>query len=146
MATYTTDILVIGGGVAGMWFALEAARHGKVTLLTKDQVGESNSRYAQGGIAAVWDAADDFDSHVSDTLVAGAGLCRREAVEVTVREGPAVIKRLIELGTRFTRSTTDPEEYSLHREGGHSARRILHADDLTGAEMVRALGEACENS
>lgn len=146
MAHITTDFLVIGAGAAGMWFALEASRHGTVALLTKDEFGESNSRYAQGGIAAVWDEEDDFDSHVQDTLVAGAGLCRRDAVEVTVREGPAVIRRLIELGTQFTRSHSEPGEYSLHREGGHSARRILHADDLTGAEIVRALGEACEAS
>ncbi|MCO4746285.1 MAG: L-aspartate oxidase [Proteobacteria bacterium] len=125
-----------------MWFALEAAEHGTVALVTKAEFGESNSRYAQGGIAAVWDEDDNFDAHIQDTLMAGAGLCRREAVEVTVREAPSVIHRLIDLGTEFTKKADDT--YSLHREGGHSARRILHSDDLTGAEMVRALGEACK--
>ena len=81
----STDFLVVSSGVAGMWFALQAARLGRVTIVTKAQPQESNSRYAQGGIAAVWSEEDDFDTHVQDTLVAGAGLCRREAVEVTVR-------------------------------------------------------------
>ena len=138
-----TDFLVIGSGVAGMWFALQAARLGKVTILTKAVQEESNSRYAQGGIAAVWSEDDDYDSHVRDTLIAGAGLCRREAVEVAVREAPARIRDLIDIGMRFTREHEHPEKYSLHREGGHSHRRILHAADLTGAELVRALAEAC---
>ena len=101
-----TDFLVIGSGVAGMWFALKAAKFGKVTLVTKAATEESNSRYAQGGIAAVWSADDDYESHVEDTLVAGAGLCRREAVELTVREAPARIRDLIALGTRFTKRAT----------------------------------------
>ncbi len=138
-----TDYLVIGTGVAGMWFALQAAQHGQVTMVTKATREESNSRYAQGGIAAVWSDDDDFDHHVRDTLVAGAGLCRREVVELTVREGPARIRDLIDIGTRFTRHLADPDQYSLHREGGHSHRRILHAADLTGAELVRALVAAC---
>jgi len=141
--TTKTDFLVIGSGVAGMWFALQASQHGKVAIVTKAQRSESNSRYAQGGIAAVWSEEDNYDNHVRDTLVAGAGLCRRDAVELTVREGPARIRDLIAFGTRFTRAEDDPEKYSLHREGGHSHRRILHAADLTGAEIVRALGEAC---
>lgn len=136
-------MLVVGSGVAGMWFALQAARHGTVTMLTKDLPEESNSRYAQGGIAAVWHATDSYENHVEDTMVAGAGLCRREAVEVTVREGPARVRELIDLGARFTRQVDDPEAYDLHREGGHSHRRILHAADMTGAELVRALGVAC---
>ena len=139
-----TDFLVIGSGVAGMWFALNAAKFGKVTIVTKAEREESNSRYAQGGIAAVWSPEDDYETHVEDTLVAGAGLCRREAVEVTIREAPARIRDLIALGTEFTRDHVDPEKYSLHREGGHTHRRILHAEDLTGAELVRALGVACE--
>ncbi|MEZ4234819.1 MAG: L-aspartate oxidase [Myxococcota bacterium] len=137
-----TDFLVIGSGVAGMWFALQAAALGRVTVVTKAAPQESNSRYAQGGIAAVWSEEDDFESHVRDTLVAGAGLCRREAVEVTVREAPARIRDLIDIGTRFTRKHDDPEAYDLHREGGHSHRRILHADDFTGQELVRALHAA----
>jgi L-aspartate oxidase len=139
----STSFLVVGSGVAGMWFALQAAEHGDVTILTKQEPEESNSRYAQGGIAAVWNDQDSFENHVSDTMIAGAGLCRRDAVEVTVREGPGRVRELIELGATFTRRETHPDEYDLHREGGHSHRRILHADDVTGAEMVRALGAAC---
>lgn len=140
---HSCDFLVIGSGVAGLSFALKAARHGTVMILTKDVPAESNSSYAQGGIAAVWSEQDDEDSHIQDTFVAGAGLCRPEAVVQTVREGPARVRELIELGTRFTRYPEDPSRYDLHREGGHTHRRILHADDLTGAEMVRALSEAC---
>jgi L-aspartate oxidase len=132
-----SDFLVIGSGVAGMWFALQAAKFGRVAILTKAAAEESNSRYAQGGIAAVWGEDDDFETHVQDTLVAGAGLCRREAVEVTVREGPDRVRDLIAVGTKFT------TDYSLHREGGHTHRRILHAADFTGQEIVRALHAAC---
>lgn len=139
---HASDFLVIGSGVAGLSFALKAAQMGTVTVMTKDVPVESNSRYAQGGIAAVWGPDDDIDSHIQDTLVAGAGLCRPDAVALTVREGPARIRELIDLGVRFTRSVEQPEEYDLHREGGHAYRRILHADDLTGAELVRALSEA----
>ncbi len=138
----TTDFLVIGTGVAGMWFALKAAEHGRVTMVTKRAARQSNSAHAQGGIAAVWSEDDHLDNHVRDTLIAGAGLCRRDAVEITVRTGPARIRELIEAGVEFTRQR-DSEEYSLHREGGHSHRRILHADDLTGREMVRALADKC---
>ena len=131
-----TDFLVVGSGLAGMLFALKASRHGRVLLLTKGQLEESNSRYAQGGVATVWDDEDHFESHVKDTLVAGAGLCRRSAVEFVVENGPARIQELIDLGVEFTR---DQEQYDLTREGGHSHRRILHAKDQTGAEIVRAL-------
>ncbi|MFT4622091.1 MAG: L-aspartate oxidase [Myxococcota bacterium] len=139
-----TDFLVVGTGVAGMWFALHAAKFGRVIMVTKREPEESNSRYAQGGIAAVWSDGDSFDHHVRDTLVAGAGLCRRDAVEITVREGPDRVRQLIALGAQFTRRHDFPDEYDLHREGGHSHRRILHADDLTGAEVVRAMHVACE--
>lgn len=138
-----TDFLVIGSGVAGMYFALQAAELGQVVIVTKTEPLESNSRYAQGGIAAVWSEEDDFETHVQDTLVAGAGLCRRAAVEITVREGPDRVRDLIALGARFTRQDDDPAAYSLHREGGHTHRRILHAADFTGQELVRALHEAC---
>ena len=138
----TTDFLVIGSGVAGMWFALKAAEHGRVTVVTKREVRVSNSAYAQGGIAAVWADGDSLESHIEDTLVAGAGLCRRDAVELTVRTGPARVQDLINVGVEFTRHQ-DSEDYSLHREGGHSHRRILHSDDLTGREIVRALADKC---
>ena len=138
-----TDVLVVGSGVAGMWYALQMADHARVTMVTKREPRETNSRYAQGGIAAVRSADDHLDHHIQDTMVAGAGLCRREAVEQTVRKGPARVRELIEYGARFTRSAADPGAYSLHREGGHSHRRILHAADYTGKEMVRALHAAC---
>jgi L-aspartate oxidase len=141
----STDVLVIGSGAAGLYFALQMARTARVVLVTKDIRGESNSRYAQGGIAAVWHEDDDFENHVKDTLVAGAGLCRREAVEQTVRQAPERVQDLIDIGTKFTkRGAPNEDEYDLHREGGHSHRRILHSADLTGAEIVRALLVACE--
>lgn len=130
------EFLVLGAGIAGLSFALKVAKFGSVRIVSKTRREESNTAYAQGGIAAVWADDDSVEAHVQDTLVAGAGLCRREAVEQTVREAPERVRELIELGVQFSR---DSGEYSLHREGGHSARRILHAADLTGAEIVRAL-------
>ncbi len=133
-------MLVIGGGIAGLSFALKAAKHGEVTLLTKDSLPESSSAYAQGGIASVWSPEDSFEAHVADTLDAGAGLCHRDVVELVVHEGPDRIRELIELGTHFdTRADQEDREYDLGREGGHSHRRILHASDRTGWEIVRAL-------
>ncbi len=135
-----SDTLVIGGGIAGLFFALKAAARGSVTLLTKDRLPESNTAYAQGGIASVWSPEDSFDAHVEDTLDAGAGLCHRDVVELVVHEGPDRIRDLIALGTSFsTRADQEDREYDLGREGGHSHRRILHASDATGQEIVRAL-------
>ncbi|MGC6515604.1 MAG: L-aspartate oxidase [Myxococcota bacterium] len=142
--TVHTDVVVLGSGVAGLSFALRAAQFCRVVVLTKDKPEESNSRYAQGGIAAVWSEDDNYQNHIEDTLVAGAGLCRPDAVELTVREGPDRVRDLIAWGARFTRDHEDASRYDLHREGGHSHRRILHADDLTGAELVRALTKAAE--
>lgn len=136
------DFLVLGAGVAGLMYALKAAQHGRVLLLCKTQRNESNTAWAQGGIAAVWAENDDVDAHVQDTLIAGAGLCRREAVDQTVHEAAERVQELIDLGVQFSRRHDNPSEYDLHREGGHSHRRILHADDLTGAEIVRALVDA----
>lgn len=138
----SVDFLVLGSGVAGLMFALKAAKHGKVLVLCKTSREQSNTAWAQGGIAAVWSKSDAMEEHVRDTLVAGAGLCRRDAVEQTVREAPERVQELIDLGVQFSRRTDQPDQYDLHREGGHSHRRILHADDLTGGEMVRALLEA----
>ena len=135
----TVDFLVLGTGVAGLMFALKAARHGSVLLVCKTSRAESNTAWAQGGIAAVWGPGDSVENHVDDTLVAGAGLCRRDAVDQTVGEAQVRVQELIDLGVSFSRSEEQPTEYDLHREGGHSHRRILHADDLTGAEIVRAL-------
>jgi L-aspartate oxidase len=135
-----TDTLVIGGGIAGLFLSLKAATRGSVTLLTKDRLPVSNTAYAQGGIASVWSAEDSFAAHVEDTLEAGAGLCHRDVVELVVREGPDRIRELIALGTSFsTRTDQEDREYDLGREGGHSHRRILHASDATGWEIVRAL-------
>ncbi len=139
----SSDYLVIGGGIAGLIFAIEAAETGTVTVLTKAASSEANTSYAQGGIASVWSVDDSFESHVEDTLRAGAGLCNRDAVETIIRGGPEAVRELIRLGTRFTHAEERPEEeYDLGREGGHSHRRVLHAQDLTGREIMRALGEA----
>ncbi|ADO73172.1 L-aspartate oxidase [Stigmatella aurantiaca] len=136
------DFLVLGGGVAGLSFALQAARHGSVAVLTKRERYESNTQYAQGGIASVLAPTDTFEAHVLDTLVAGAGLNHRDAVEVTVREGPERIRELVEFGAEFNRHSSG--EFDLTREGGHSARRIIHAGDITGREVQRALLAACD--
>ncbi len=133
----TSDFLVIGAGLAGLAFALEAARHGQVTILSKTTAEESNTRYAQGGVAAVMDPADRPEDHVRDTLLAGAGLCRREVVEVCVREGPDRMRELMDLGVPFTRGRAG--HLDLGREGGHSARRVLHVQDRTGAAVVETL-------
>jgi L-aspartate oxidase len=140
-----TEVLVIGSGIAGLTCALRCAGHGPVAIVTKDRLPESSSQYAQGGIASVWSPEDSFASHVEDTLVAGAGLCHRDVVEAVVQEGPERVRELIALGTNFdVRGTGDQEdrEYDLGREGGHSHRRILHATDATGHEIIRALTEA----
>ncbi len=137
----TTDVLVIGSGIAGLTAAIRCADAGhRVVLVTKDRLPESSSTYAQGGIASVWSPADSFESHVEDTLVAGAGLCHRDIVELVVREGPMRVRELIALGVNFDQRE-DPEgvAYDLGREGGHSQRRILHALDATGHEIIRVL-------
>jgi len=134
-----SDFLVIGSGIAGLSFALQAAAHGTVAMVTKRDISESATNYAQGGIATVFSAEDTFDAHVQDTLVAGAGICHEDVVRMVVEEGPQVIANLIEWGVQFTKSG---EDYDLTREGGHSARRILHAEDVTGREIERALVEA----
>jgi L-aspartate oxidase len=135
------DFLVLGGGVAGLSFALEAAPHGSVVVLAKRQRTEGSTQYAQGGIASVLGPDDDFAKHIDDTLVAGAGICHRDAVEVTVREGPERIQWLLSLGVEFDR---EGERLHLTREGGHSRRRVAHAKDATGREVERALLEACD--
>ncbi|MEM1054883.1 MAG: L-aspartate oxidase [Bacteroidota bacterium] len=131
------DFLVIGSGVAGLSFALRAAEHGTVAVVTKKESAESNTNYAQGGIAAVMDPADDVEDHVRDTLVAGAGLCDEDVVRMVVTEGPERIRELMDWGARFDRG--DDGSLHLGREGGHSADRIVHAADMTGREVERAL-------
>src|SRR5277367_892152 len=134
------DYVVLGSGIAGLTFALRVADQASVALITKKNRAESNTNYAQGGIACVTSTEDTFDLHVRDTLEAGAGLCREEVVRGIVEEGPARIKELIELGMSFTeRENGDGHELDLGKEGGHSKRRILHAKDITGREIEGAL-------
>ena len=131
-----SDFLVIGSGIAGLYFALQASAHGRVALITKRDIAESATNYAQGGIASVFSQEDTFAAHIADTLTAGAGICHEDVVRTVVEEGPQVINNLIEWGVKFT---TRGDTYDLTREGGHSKRRILHSDDATGREIERAL-------
>ncbi|MEL6547508.1 MAG: L-aspartate oxidase, partial [Myxococcota bacterium] len=133
-----TDFLIVGSGLAGLNAALRLAQHGSVTVVTKRKLNDSATSWAQGGIASVMSERDSFDAHVRDTLEAGAALCDESAVRSIVEEGPKAIERLIELGVEFDR---DGEGYDLTKEGGHSKRRILHSQDVTGREIARALHE-----
>ncbi len=133
------DFLVIGSGLAGLSFALKVADHGKVGVLTKAKLLETNTSYAQGGIAAVTYKPDSYNKHIEDTLIAGNNLCNREVVEMVVREAPKQIQQLIEWGARFDRESTG--RFDLAKEGGHSEHRILHHKDNTGYEIQRALSE-----
>jgi len=133
-----SDFLVIGSGIAGLSYALQAADHGSVTIVTKRDISESATKYAQGGIASVFSVEDSFAAHIDDTMVAGAGICHEDVVRMVVEEGPQTIRNLIEWGVRFTTGGVGAD-YDLTREGGHSARRILHAEDITGREIERAL-------
>ncbi len=144
------DYLVIGSGIAGLSFALKASMKGRVAILTKKSRADSNTNYAQGGIAAVMSPTDSVDDHVKDTLEAGAGLCDQEVVRIIVEEGPDRVRELIELGMVFSQredvDCDDPQPYDLGKEGGHSKRRILHAKDMTGREIERALLDAIARS
>jgi L-aspartate oxidase len=133
---HKSDFLIIGSGIAGLSFALKAAEIGTVAIVTKKERAESNTNYAQGGIAAVTSGEDSFESHIRDTLNAGVGLCHRDAVEVLVQEGPARLKELIAIGVAFTQNAGGLD---LGREGGHSQNRIVHARDRSGWEIERAL-------
>ena len=144
-----SSVLILGSGIAGLSAALKFAQAfqgsaKKITLVTKVEADEGATRYAQGGIASVWSKQDSFEEHKQDTLQAGAGLCREGIVDICVREGPARVQELIDLGVEFTKSHTpnpaDPTEvFDLHREGGHGKRRILHSADLTGLAIEKAL-------
>jgi L-aspartate oxidase len=134
-----TDFLVIGSGIAGLSFALKASRYGKVTIVTKAAIGESNTRYAQGGIAAVFSEPDNFEKHVRDTLVAGDGFCNEDVVRMVVSEAPERIRELIELGVSFDRK--EDGSFDLAREGGHTEHRILHHKDKTGEAIQKTLVE-----
>ncbi len=136
------DFLVIGSGVAGLSFALRAAEHGTVAVVTKKASAESNTNYAQGGIAAVMDPADSVEDHIEDTLVAGAGLCDEEVVRMVVTEGPKRVRELMTMGADFDHADGNVDgPLHLGREGGHSANRIVHAADMTGREVERTLLE-----
>jgi L-aspartate oxidase len=128
--------LVIGSGIAGLSFALKAARTRRVLIITKKEQAESNTNYAQGGIASVISPDDSFELHIKDTLGCGAGLCHTDAVEQIVKNGPSLIEELIELGVRFSK---EHGRLDLGREGGHVKKRIVHSKDLTGKEIERAL-------
>ncbi|MDE0308818.1 MAG: L-aspartate oxidase [Acidiferrobacterales bacterium] len=139
----TYDVVIVGSGLSGLTVALKCANAGlTVAIVTKESVIESSSYYAQGGIAAVWDIDDSFESHINDTLNAGAGLCDSSVVEFVVSKGPESINWLIENGVIFSRRGQDssqPDEFHLTQEGGHSARRIIHAEDATGQRVESTL-------
>lgn len=136
-----TDFLVIGSGIAGLTYALKTAKafpDKKITVITKTQADETNTKYAQGGIAGVWDEEkDSYNKHIDDTLIAGDGLCNEKIVEIVVTEGPERIREIISYGAEFDKD--EKGEYSLGKEGGHSENRILHHKDVTGKEIERAL-------
>lgn len=136
---YFADIVIVGGGLAGLRAAIEIDPKLSAVVVTKDEVRQSNSNYAQGGIAGVLDPKDDFEHHIADTLIAGGELCDREVVEMVVREAPDRIGELIDWGTNFDKAD-DSDELMLGKEGGHSHRRIVHAlGDSTGKEVMRAV-------
>ena len=132
-----TDFLIIGSGIAGLSYALKVAEHGHVLIVTKGDISESNTDYAQGGIASVTYEPDSFEAHINDTLVCGAGKCNLSAVEQVVTQGPAQIKQLMGWGVKFDKNKTG--KYDLAREGGHTYHRILHHKDATGHEIERNL-------
>ncbi|KAF0126580.1 MAG: L-aspartate oxidase [Elusimicrobia bacterium] len=143
MKDFHSDFLVLGGGLAGLMLAEKLSRLGTVTVLVKRDTRTSSTGLAQGGIAAVTAADDSFERHADDTIKAGGGLCDREIVELTVREGPARVKELLELGVKFSRREG---AFDLGLEGGHSARRVLHCGDYTGREIQEALLAACSRN
>src|SRR4029078_2690164 len=143
-----TDYLVIGSGIAGLTYALKVAQHcpdKKVTVITKGTPDETNTKYAQGGIAVVNDLENDsFEKHIEDTLIAGDGLCNKEIVEKVVKEGTARVQEIIDWGAQFDKDAEG--DCKLGKEGAHSEFRILHHKDVTGREMERALLDAIKRS
>jgi L-aspartate oxidase len=135
------DFVIVGSGIAGLTLALKVARHGTVAIITKRSLSESNTAWAQGGVAAVISEEDSFDLHVNDTLIAGAGLCEENAVRTIVTEGPIAIQELIDLGVNFDERqlASGEREFDLTKEGGHSKRRVLHYHDTTGREIEQRL-------
>jgi len=137
------DFLVIGSGLAGLSYALKVAEHGKVCVLTKTRIEETNTQYAQGGIAAVTNEPDSYEKHIEDTLIAGDGLCNETVVREVVKNAPAQIEELIRWGASFDRKSNG--DFDLAREGGHSEKRILHHKDNTGFEIQRTLSDQVRN-
>ena len=138
------DFLIIGSGVAGASAALKLSKLGKVGLLCKETLFECNTRWAQGGIASVLSENDSYESHTQDTLIAGNGLCHEATVRKVVAAGPKAVQELIDMGVAFTPSESQNQydfEYHLTQEGAHSARRIIHAADMTGAALQKTLVE-----
>ena len=146
-----SDFLIIGSGIAGLFAAIKAAELGTVHIITKKKASDCNTAYAQGGIACVYDKKDSFESHIEDTIRAGAGLCKEDVVKSIISRGPELIQELVGLGIQFTRRSEIEglqakginEDYDLGKEGGHSKRRILHCGDITGNEIIRVLLKAC---
>ncbi len=143
MKTIEADFLILGSGLAGLTAALHLCRHGRVLLMTKRGTGQSNSDWAQGGIACVVDPSDTFDGHVDDTLSAGAGLCKEDVVRAIVESGPERIRELESWGVEFERN--GDHQYDLGTEGGHRRRRVLHAGDITGHVVISSLVERVKN-
>jgi L-aspartate oxidase len=140
------DYLVIGSGIAGLSFALQAAKSGTVAIVTKKERMETSTNYAQGGIASVLDNEDRFEFHIQDTLKSGDGLCNKKIVEMVVKNGPERIKELIDMGVNFSRKPDGAYNLDLGMEGGHSRRRIVHTKDRTGSEVERVLLEKVEEN
>ena len=141
-----TDYLVIGSGIAGLSFALEAAKTGTVAIVTKKEMMETSTNYAQGGIAAVFELDDSPDLHVKDTLESGVGLCHEDIVRLVVGDGPDRIRELMALGVEFSRQPGEGDMLDLGREGGHSRRRIVHTKDRTGRSVEKALLDRVESN
>ncbi|HCE42212.1 MAG TPA: L-aspartate oxidase [Lentisphaeria bacterium] len=145
------DHIVIGSGLAGLFTAVQLSKLGTVAVITKRGVDESNTKYAQGGIACVMDKEDSFREHVKDTMIAGDHLCKEDVVMTIVENGPAAVNELIELGAHFTTRgemghSDDGKDYDLGREGGHNKRRVLHAGDITGEEVEKILINTCRSN
>ena len=141
-----TDFLVIGSGIAGLSYALKVAKLGKVTIITKKQIQKTNTALAQGGVAAVFGKIDSFDLHIKDTLDAGDGLCDKEVAKMIVKDGPERIKELVKQGANFNKDGNGEYDFSLGQEGGHSAKRIVYAQDLTGKEIEDTLVKNVEQN
>jgi len=140
------DFLVIGSGIAGLSYALKAAKFGKVIIITKKKIQKTNTALAQGGVASVFSKMDSFDLHIKDTLAAGDGLCNKDAAKMVVENGPERLKELVRQGAQFNKQSNDEFDFSLGQEGGHSAKRIVYAHDLTGKEIEDTLVKNVESN